>query len=290
MKKIAIITDSNAGIHKSDNIEDLFIVPMPFLINEEEYYEDVNLTTHEFYQALLDDKKVSTSQPALTDVMGVWDNALKSYDEVIYIPMSSGLSNSYQTAVMLSADYEGKVFVVDAKKISVTMKQACFDALCLAKLGKSATEIKQILEENNLKSSIYIMVDTLKYLKRGGRITPMVAAFGALLKIKPVLQIQGDKLDSYAKVMNVTQAKQKMINAIKRDIESRFSKEYENNELVLSVAHTNNKQKADDFAEEIKNEFPDIEFKFIDELSLSVACHIGAGALAIALTKKLSKV
>lgn len=134
------------------------------------------------------------------------------------------------------------------------------------------------------------MVDTLKYLKRGGRITPMVAAFGALLKIKPVLQIQGDKLDSYAKVMNVTQAKQKMINAIKRDIESRFSKEFENNELVLSVAHTNNKQKADDFAEEIKNEFPDIEFKFIDELSLSVACHIGAGALAIALTKKLSKV
>lgn len=288
MKKVCVITDSNAGIHVSENIEDLKIVPMPFLVDGEEYFEDVNLTTEDFYNALKEDKKISTSQPSPTDVMNAWDKALKDYDEVVYIPMSSALSMSYQTAVMLSSDYAGKVFVVDAKKISVTQKQVCFDAITLAKSGKTASEIKEIIEENSLKSSIYIMVDTLKYLKRGGRITPVVAAFGALLKIKPVLQIQGEKLDSFAKVLNISQAKQKMISAIKRDIETRFADEYKNGKLILSVAHTNNFEKVNEFAREVKEQFKDIEFKFIDELSLSVSCHIGPGALAIALTTKLS--
>ena len=287
-KTVIVITDSNAGIHVSEAGENLLIVPMPFMIDDGEYFEDINLSSEEFYNALAEDKKISTSQPSPGDVTALWDKALESHDEVVYVPMSSGLSKSYDTALMLSHEYNGRVQVVDAKKISVTQKQTVFDAVKLASIGKSAKEIKEILEENDLKASIYIMVDTLKYLKRGGRITPIVAAFGALLKIKPVLQIQGEKLDAFAKVLNISQAKQKMIAAMKRDIETRFMEEYKNGNLVLSVAHTNNLEKAKDFAEEIKNVFPDIEFKFVDELSLSVSCHIGPGALAIALTKKLA--
>ena len=287
MSKVAIITDSNSGIKSNENYN-IQIVPMPFIIGEEEFFEEKNFSSKEFYQALADDKKISTSQPSPVDVTAAWDNALKTYDEVIYIPMSSGLSRSYETAVMLSNDYNGKVQVVDAKMISVTQKQACIDAMLLSQMGKSAREIKMILESNNMNASIYIMVDTLKYLKRGGRITPVVAALGALLKIKPVLQIQGDKLDSFAKVLNIAQAKQKMIQAIKRDIEIRFKDDYSSNKLVLSVAHTNNLERAKEFAEEIKQVFPNIEFKFIDELSLSVSCHIGPGSLAVALVKKVS--
>ena len=288
--KVAIVTDSNAGITQAEasKISNLKIIPMPFMIDENEYFEDINLSISQFYKFLQEDKKVSTSQPSPADVTNLWDKAVKENREVIYIPMSSELSMSYQTALMLSADYKDKVFVVDAKKISVTQKQACLDAIDLASQGKSAKEIKDILESNNMNSSIYIMVDTLKYLKRGGRITPVVAAFGSLLKIKPVLQIQGDKLDSYAKVLNISQAKQKMIGAIRRDIETRFLDDYKANKLVLSIAHTNNKAKAEEFANEVKQSFPDIEFAFVDELSLSVACHIGPGAIGITITKKLS--
>lgn len=288
MNKVMVITDSNAGIKSQELKQNLTIVPMPFMIDENEYFEDINLSVSQFYEFLTQDKKVSTSQPSPADVLEFWNKAIKDGKEVVYIPMSSGLSMSYQTALMLSADFKDKVFVVDAKKISVTQKQACLDAIELANQGKSAKEIKEILESNNGKSSIYIMVDTLKYLKRGGRITPVVAAFGALLKIKPVLQIQGDKLDSFAKVLNVSQAKQKMIGAIRRDIETRFVDEYKAGQLVLSIAHTNNREKAEEFATEIKLAFPDIEFAFVDELSLSVACHIGPGALGVAITKKLS--
>lgn len=285
MPKVAIITDTNAGI-KPNETNEIIIVPMPFMINDEEFFEYKNLTTTDFYEALKQDKKISTSQPSPADVMEIWETALKTHDEIVYIPMSSGLSKSYETAVMLSAEYNGKVQVVDAKMISVTQKQVCFDALNFAKNGKSAKEIKMILENNNKNASIYIMVDTLKYLKRGGRITPVVAALGSLLKIKPILQIQGDKLDSYAKVLNISQAKQRMIQAAKRDIETRFLDAYGKGNLVVSVAHTNNIEKAKEFAEEIKNEIPNIEIKYIDELSLSVSCHIGPSSLAIALVEK----
>jgi len=285
---VMVITDSNAGIHLKDAGDNLLIVPMPFMIDEGEFFEDINLNTSEFYQALNDDKKISTSQPSPGDIISLWDEALKTYDSVVYIPMSSGLSKSYDTALMLSQEYKGRVQVVDAKKISVTQKQAVFDAIVLAEHGKTASEIKEIIEANSLNSSIYIMVDTLKYLKRGGRITPVVAAFGALLKIKPILQIQGDKLDSFAKVMNVTQAKQRMISAIRRDIETRFMDDYKAGCLQISIAHTNNSEKAAEFEKEVRSVFPDIEIGYNDELSLSVSCHIGPGALAIALTKKLA--
>ncbi len=288
MKKVAIVTDNNAGMYAGQTEEGIFIVPMPVMINDEEYFEGVNLTIDEFYAALSADKKVSTSQPSPGDVMEVWNKVLESYDELVFIPMSSGLSKTYDTAVMLSGEYNGRVEVADAKKISSTMKRAVMDAYHMAQEGLSAKEIKETLEKHALDSSIYIMVDTLKYLKKGGRISPAVAAFGTLLHIKPVLTIQGDKLDSFAKVMNVIQAKKKMIEAIKKDIETRFLDDYKDKKLVISVVHGNNIQKAEEFKKDILREFPDIEFSGIDELSLSVACHIGPGSLAITLTKKLS--
>ena len=288
MSKIAVITDSNAGIHQSDAPDGLFIVPMPFMIDETEYFEDINLDTKTFYELQAQDKKISTSQPAPGDLTQIWDDVLKKYDEIVYLPMSSGLSSSYHNAKRLSEDYEGKVEVVDAKRISVTLKLAVFECLKLAKTGKSASEIKDIVEKNALESSIYLMVDTLKYLKKGGRITPVVAALGSLFRIKPILQIQGEKLDKYATVMNVVQAKQKMIAAIKRDIETRFESDFKAGNLQISVAHTNNREKMEQFAAEVKEAFPSIEFGYADELSLSVACHTGPGVLAITVTKKIT--
>ena len=282
--KVIVITDSSAGFSSSELKENLAIVPMPFMIDDEEFYEGVNLTKPHFYESLKSDKKISTSQPSPGDITSIWDEQLKKYDEIVYIPLSSSLSMSYQTALMLSSDYKGKVQVVDAKRVSVTQKQACLDALYLISLGKNAKEIK----ENALNSSIYIMVDTLKYLKRGGRITPVVAAFGALLKIKPVLQIQGDKLDNFAKVLNVSQAKQKMISAIKRDIDNRFLDDYVAGNLQISMAHTNNEEKLKEFAQEVKKAIPNVDIVFVDELPLIVACHIGEGALAISVTKKIA--
>ena len=288
MKKIAIVTDSNAGIHQYEASDGLFIVPMPFMIDNAEYFEDINLDTKTFYELQAEDKKISTSQPAPGDLTEIWNNILKDYDEIVYLPMSSGLSSSYHNAKMLAEDYNGKVEVVDTKRISVTLKMVVYDCLKLAKSGKSASEILQLVENNSLNSSIYLMVDTLKYLKKGGRITPVVAAIGSLFHIKPILQIQGEKLDKYATVMNVIQAKQKMIAAIKRDIENRFADDYKAGKLQISVAHTNNKEKLEQFAKEVKEAFPDIEFGYADELSLSVACHTGPGVLAITVSKKLT--
>ena len=287
MKRVAVVTDSNAGIHQSEKIENLFIVPMPFNIDGVEFFEDINLSTAEFYEHLKQDKKISTSQPSPGDLLEMWENILKEYDELVFIPMSSGLSKTYDTARMLSLDFAGRVEVVDAKRISVTQRVAVLDALQMTSSGMSAAEIKETLERHALDASIYIMVDTLKYLKRGGRITPVVAAFGALLHIKPILTIQGDKLDSYAKVMNVNQAKKRMLDAIRKDVETRFAEDYKNRKLVFNIAHTNNKARAEEFKKDIIKEFPGALFGAIDELSLSVACHIGEGALAIAIAKKI---
>lgn len=287
MSKIAVVTDSNAGITQAEakEMKDVYVVPMPFMIDGEEYFEDISLTQEQFYQKLTQDAEISTSQPSIGYITDLWEKLLKEYDYIVHIPMSSALSMSCETAQNFAKDYNGKVVVVDNKRISITLKQSCVDALTLAKQGKSADEIKQILEETSLDSSIYIMVDTLKYLKKGGRITPTAAAIGTLLKIKPVLQIQGGKLDSYAKVLNDKVARIKMIEAIKKDLKERFSELREKGEIDLMIAYANCREKAEDFAMQIRKEIPDLNLTYVNPLSLSVACHIGSGALAVSCTR-----
>lgn len=281
MKKIAIVTDSNAGI-TPEQAEELgcFVVPMPFIIDGEIYYENINLTQEKFYETQAT-TKITTSQPNINDVVEMWEGLLKEYDEVVHIPMSSGLSNSCETAINFAQQFDGRVQVVDNRRISVTLKQSVIDAINMAKDGNDAKEIKKYLEVTADKSSIYIMVDTLKYLKQGGRISPAAAAIGTVLGIKPVLQIQGGKLDTYTKVRNIKDAKAKMIEAIKKDIETRFSSLVAERRMKLAVAHTCNEENAKLFAEEIKAEIPGLEISFIDPLSLSVATHIGPKALAV---------
>lgn len=287
LNRVAIITDSNSGITQAQGKElGIFIVPMPFTINEEEYFEDINLTADEFYKRLAQDADISTSQPSIESITKLWNEILKDYDEIVHIPMSSGLSGSCGTAMMLAQDFEGKVFVVNNQRISVTQRQSAIDASELAKRGKSAEEIKEYLESTKLESSIYIMVDTLKYLKRGGRITPAAAALGTMLRLKPVLQIQGEKLEAFAKAKTVKQAKSMMINAIKDDIEKRFGG-IESKKVNLFIAHTNNLEAANKLKEELEAELPGFGDIYVDNLSLSVSCHIGPGSLAIACSKKL---
>ena len=287
VSKIAIATDSNSGItQKLAGELGVFVLPMPFTIDGATFFEDINLSTEEFFEALDQDKDVMTSQPNPVDLTEFWDSILKEYDSIVYIPMSSGLSGSCQTAMMLAEEYEGRVQVVDNQRISVTMRHSIEDAQQLIELGYDAVAIKQILEEDRFRSSIYIMLDTLYYLKKGGRITPAAAALGTILRLKPVLQIQGEKLDAYAKARTVTQAKTIMTNAIQNDIEKRFSGDYR--DMKISIAYTRNIDAAIAFREELKAVFPEAEIN-IDHLSLSVSCHIGAGALALACSCRLHK-
>ncbi len=282
MKKIAVITDSNSSMTQKEAKEwGVFVLPMPFTIDNEDYYEDINLTVDEFYEKLEEDSEIFTSQPSLEAVTQLWDEVLQEYDEIVHIPMSSGLSGSCQSAYMLSQEYDGRVQVVDNQRVSVTLRQSVLDALELIKRGKSAAEIKEILEADKFNSSIYIMLDTLKYLKKGGRITPAAAALGTLLRLKPVLQIQGEKLDAFAKARTSSQGKSMMISAMKSDMEKRFA-----NNIYLQVAHSHNPEGALKFKEEVAEYFPDLEIH-VAELSLSVACHIGPGALAIACCQKM---
>jgi len=288
--KTAIITDSNSGITQNEaKCLGIRVVPMPVLINEELFFEDLTLSQKQFYEKLKSDANVSTSQPNPTDVGEIWSEALKDNDAVIYIPMSSGLSETCNTLTHYAAteeQFKGKVFVVNNQRISVTQRQSVYDALKLASEGKTAQEIYDYLIATKMQSSIYIMVDTLKYLKKGGRLTPAVAAIGTLLKIKPVLQIQGEKLDQFAKVRKVTDAKTTMINAIKKDFNTRFKDLVDAGKMTLCVAHTDNDAAAEAFKAEIKEEFPNVEFTFVNPLSLSVSCHIGPGALAVACAVK----
>lgn len=284
--KTAIVTDSNSGITQSEGKEmGIFVVPMPFLINDEQYYEDISLTQEGFYEKLKSDANVSTSQPAVGELTDLWDNILKEYDELVYIPMSSGLSQSCATAQMLAKDYAGKVHVVDNQRISVTQRASVEDALKLVASGKSGEEIAKYLIETKFDSSIYIMLDTMKYLKKGGRVTPAAAAVATILKLKPVLQIQGEKLDKFAIAKTTKQAKSLMIEQMKKDMASRFVTFRENGEMRLFVAHTENKAEADIFVEEIRAAFPDIPITHVDPLSLSVSCHIGPGSLAVACAR-----
>lgn len=285
MSKIAIITDSNAGITQEEAAQlGIYVVPMPFTIDNIDYYEGINLTQEEFYEKLEEDVEIMTSQPSPDSVMNIWDKALETHDEIVYIPMSSGLSGSCQTAYMLSMDYDEKVFVVDNQRISVTLRQSILDAISLSNSGKSGSEIKEILENDKFNSSIYIMLDTLKYLKKGGRITPAAAALGELLKLKPVLQIQGEKLDAFAKARTSSQGKAIMISAIKDDAVNRF-KGLNPDNITICVAYSNGTEYLS-FLEELKEEFPDFNIE-ATPLSLSVSCHIGPGSLAITCTKKL---
>ena len=287
MSRVVVVTDSNSGITQAEAKElGVVVMPMPFYINEEMFYEDIDLTQEQFYAKLAEGGDIKTSMPLVGDVTDKWDELLKEYDEIVYIPMSSGLSSSCETAYMLSQDYDGKVQVVNNQRISVTMRQSVLDAKAMADSGKTAREIKDILEDEKFNSSIYIMVDTLTYLKKGGRITPAAAALGALLKLKPVLQIQGEKLDAFAKARTVKQAKNIMIEAMKSDFQKRFDSP-DGTKMNLEIAYTFDKEAAEAFKAEVQEAFPNNEI-VMNPLSLSVSCHIGPGALAIACSKKIN--
>lgn len=286
MGKIAVVTDSNSGITQSQAKElGIYVLPMPFMINEETFYEDITLTQEQFYEKLKEGANVITSQPTPDSVMKIWDSLLTDYDEIVHIPMSSGLSGSCQSASMLAQQYEGRVQVVNNQRISVTQRQSALDALQLAARGMNAAEIREFLEADKFNSSIYIMLDTLYYLKKGGRITPAAAALGTILKLKPVLQIQGEKLDAFAKARTSTQGKSLMINAIRNDMVNRFGGA-DKDAIWLQVAYTYDLAAASLLKEEVMQAFPGFDIH-MDPLSLSVACHIGPGALAVACCKKI---
>lgn len=291
MGNVAIVTDSNSGISQAEAKElGIYVIPMPFLVDGKLYFEDVDMNKEQFYHFLENDADLSTSQPSPGDVMDLWDKLLKEYDEIVHIPMSSGLSASCSTAMGLARDYDGKVQVVDNQRISVTMQQSVMDAKHLAAAGKSAAQIKEILEKEALESSIYLMVDTLKYLKKGGRITPAAALLGSALNLKPILQIQGDKLDAYKKVRGVKAAKKNMLEAMKKDVEGRFSDYVTKGQLKLHVAYTTDEETARQWKEEVQSVFPDIAISRMDPLSFSVTCHTGPGVLAIAASHVLDGV
>lgn len=285
---IAIATDSNSGITQDEAKElGIKVIPMPFFVNGDTYYEDITMNQQEFYEFLEQDAEVSTSQPSPETLMETWDELLKENDQVVYIPMSSGLSSSCGTATVLSFEeqYEGKVFVVDNQRISITQRQSVLDAMNLAKKGFDGEKIREILLRDKFESSIYITLTTLKYLKKGGRITPAAAAIGTLLRIKPVLQIQGEKLDAYTKVKTIKQSKTTMINAIKKDLEERF-RDPSGENFNIAIAYTKDDTEAQVFKKELEEEFPGHDV-YLAPLSLSISCHIGEGALAVAISKKI---
>lgn len=283
--KVAVITDTNSGVTPEEAKEwGVLVVPMPFLIDGEEYFENISLTQEKFYKKIMSGSDVSTSQPNIESVMDVWREALKTHDEVVYIPMSSGLSGSCDTATNFAKQFEGKVEVVDNHRISVTQKQSVIDAVNLAKEGKSAKEIKAYLMQTSMNASIYIMLTTLKYLKKGGRITPAAALFANLLQIKPVLTIQGEKLDKFCKVVSYNQGKKRMLDQILKELDTRFKSQLEQHKMKVFIAYTYDKAKADIFKAEVNVALKPyhLEVEFVDPLSLSVSCHIGENAMAIA--------
>lgn len=285
MSRIAVITDSNSGINFEDAKElGIKVLPMPFLIDGKTYFEEISLSQEEFFEKLENDVDISTSQPSPESVMKIWDEALEEADEVVYIPMSSGLSSSCHTALMLADDYDGKVQVVDNQRISVTQRQSVLDAMELAKRGLTAVQIKEKLEKVKFESSIYIMLDTLKYLKKGGRITPAAAAFGSALRLKPVLTIQGEKLDAYTIAKTKKQGVKKMLAAIEDDINKRFCGTDHMENIHMEIAHTKNPEAAEDLKQQIIEKFGVTEVDLYP-LSLSIACHIGPGSIAVACSK-----
>ena len=285
MRKTAIVTDSNSGITQRRGRElGIYVLPMPFFIDGELFLEDISLTQEQFYERLGADSEISTSQPSPGDVMELWEKLLREYDEIVHIPMSSGLSSSCETALAIAAEYDGRIQVVNNQRISVTQEQSVYDALALRDRGMSAREIREALEREKFQSSIYITVDTLKYLKKGGRITPTAAAVGTVLNLKPVLQIQGEKLDAFAKVRGWKAAKKAMLNAVERDLAERFADVKD--DMILGMAYTCSREEAQTWKKEIRERFPGYEM-LEGPLSLSVACHIGPGAMAVTCMKKI---
>lgn len=286
--KIAIVVDSNSGVTQGDAKElGIHVLPMPFMIDGEVYYEGIDLSHEEFYRKMESGADITTSQPSPKDVMELWDALLKEHDQVLYIPMSSGLSGSCQTALMLAEDYGGRVQVVNNQRISVTQRQSALDARDLAEKGYDGEKIKDILEETKFESIIYITVDTLKYLKKGGRITAAAAALGTLLKIKPVLTIEGEKLDAFSKARTMKQARTTMLTALAHDLEARLG-DKDAKHTYLQIAHTCNEAAAEELKETVEGLYPDAPV-FAAPLSLSIGCHIGPGALAVACTRKLKE-
>lgn len=285
MGKVGVIVDSNSGITQQQGSElGLHILPMPFFIDGEMFFEDITLTQEEFYKRLGDNSDIKTSQPAPADVMAMWDRLLKEYDEIVHIPMSKSLSGSCETALALADDYDGRIVVVDNQRISITQRHAALTAVHMAGAGKGAQEIKEVLEKEALEASIYLGVDTLKYLKKGGRVTPAAAALGTVLNIKPVLEIQGGKLDAFAKVRGFKAAKKVMLDAMEKDVKERFV----NTPLDIMIAHSQqNEEIANEWKREVEDRFPDYDI-YMAPLALSVACHTGPGVLAVGCAKKLS--
>ncbi|MDO4189820.1 MAG: DegV family protein [Lachnospiraceae bacterium] len=288
--KVAVVTDANSSLTRKTAKEcGVYFMDMPVIIDGENYIQDENLTSEMFYGALADNRDVTTSQPSPGNIMDLWDRIFADgNDQIVYIPMSSGLSEACNTARMLAADYEGKVEVVDNHRISGTQTQAAFDAMEMAKAGYDAAYIKRRLEEAAYDQSIYIAVDTLEYLKKGGRVTPAGAALGTALGIKPVLTIQGGKLDAFAKVRGIKKCESKIIAAMKNDIATRF-KDYDKSELMLFAAGTlQSDEDCNRWRDDIRKEFPDFDVEYYP-LSLSIGAHIGPGSIAIGIAVKVNK-
>lgn len=280
--KIAIITDTNSGISQTEADEsDIILLPMPFIIDGNMYFEGIDLSQDEFYEYLEKDIDISTSQPSPGDVMDLWNHTLESYDEIIHIPMSSGLSGSMASANILAQDYNDKVHVVDNQRISVTLRQSVLDAVAWRNKGYSAAEIKHRLEETALDASIYLSVDTLKYLKKGGRITPAAAALGTVLNIKPILQIQGGKLDAFKKVRGTKAATKELLKAIEKDISERFA----GKDVTIQTAYSGTTEEGEYWNQIVKEHFPDYEI-FNGRLPLSIVCHTGPGVCGIVVIVK----
>ena len=284
MPRTAIMADSNCGIMPEEEPHyGIHILPMPIIIDGKTYFEGIDITMEEFYQKQTSGSVITTSQPSPGDVTDMWDLLLKAHDEIVFIPMSSGLSNTCQTALLLAEDelYKGRVFVVDNHRISVTQALAVLDAKALADEGRIAREIKEILEQEAMDATIYIAVDTLEYLKKGGRITAAAAALGTILKLKPVLTIQGDKLDSYAKARGMKSAFRVMLEALKSDIASRLSHLREKGLLKIGIANTMmDPDKLEIFKAELKKNFPDMELVYFP-LTMSIGTHVGPGGIGI---------
>ncbi len=285
-KHVAVMTDSNSGLTIEQGRElGVKVLPMPVIIGEDVYYEDVNLNHEEFYRHLAAGDNVFTSQPSPDLLIAMWKELLDEYDEVVYIPMSSGLSGSCQTAKMLALDFDGRVEVADNHRISVTMRNSVIEAALLANAGKDAATIRAFLEKSGPESGIYIMVDTLTYLRRGGRITPAAAMLGNMLRLKPVLSIRGEKLDAFAKARNVSSACQIMLQAIASDVERLFGANADPSSYRIDMAYTFDREAAEQFKTQVQEAFPmhkdDI---YLDRLPLSIAAHIGPGALAVTCT------
>ena len=283
MGRVVILTDSSSGIRQAEAQQlGISVLPMPFFINGETLFEDINLTQDTFYEHLTDGAEISTSMPAVGDLTDRWDELLKEYDEIVYIPLSSGLSSSCETATALSSDeeYEGKVFVVNNQRISVTQKQSVFDAIRLAESGKSGKEIKDILEDAKFQSSIYIMVDTLYYLKKGGRVSSVTALAADVLNIKPVMHFSTGTLDTYQKCRGMKKARKVMIDAMKHELETNFREEYEAGNVYLMAASSSTDEVTAEWMAQIKESFPGMDV-MCDDLSLGLSCHIGPDGLGI---------